>query len=496
MTRHTQSTITPADVLRILKTHRLHWIVPFVAVTLLAGCYAVVRPRTWEASQALVIRNEAAGDSERPGHFKQPEEMKVTQETLLEIVKSRGVLEAALREVGPTEASAYVPSWPTNSDVEDLRKAIQLTAPNGAEFGRTEIFYLTVKDHDRLRAVTLAETICGQLELRFQQLRSQSASSVIDELNRNVELSQKNLDTATKELGHFEQGIGNDLAELRMLHLSPSGSSELRENVKNLETALRKGKEQIRMNHELASQLEAASHDPRRLMAAPARLLESQPALLQLKQGLVEAQLRTAQLEGARTESHPLVRDAKSAEAKIRQHLHDEVTIALRGIQAEMQLAQAQVSATEQELVATDARLTGLAGQRAEYSRMVAQVEHHTRLLQDAETQLSDARAVQMGADSASLLTRLDRPSTGDNPVGPGRTMIVLAGMVGGLFLGGGVLLLTVQPGTVLANERVSYLAHGSDWEKSTPDASATDGVSLNGAQLNREEMPLWDSNG
>ena len=56
---------------------------------------------TWEASQALIVRNEASSAEKGPGKFSYPEEMKTVQETILEVVRSRSVLEAALREVGP-----------------------------------------------------------------------------------------------------------------------------------------------------------------------------------------------------------------------------------------------------------------------------------------------------------------------------------------------------------------------------------------------------------
>ena len=44
--------------------------------------------------------------------------------------------------------------------------------------------------------------------------------------------------------------------------------------------------------------LKQAEADPTALVAAPCRLLDSQPALRRLKDGLVDSQLRTANLQG------------------------------------------------------------------------------------------------------------------------------------------------------------------------------------------------------
>ena len=63
-----------------------------------ATFYAAVRRPTWNATQALIVRNRAsAGEEGLPGKFRQPEEMKTFQETIVELARSRGVLESALK---------------------------------------------------------------------------------------------------------------------------------------------------------------------------------------------------------------------------------------------------------------------------------------------------------------------------------------------------------------------------------------------------------------
>ena len=92
---------SPRQVLHLLRVHVWLWLVPAVLISAGVGVYAVVHQSTWEASQALIVRNEASNAEKTPGKFSYPEEMKTVQETILEVVKGRSVLEAALREVGP-----------------------------------------------------------------------------------------------------------------------------------------------------------------------------------------------------------------------------------------------------------------------------------------------------------------------------------------------------------------------------------------------------------
>ena len=150
------------------------WLVPALAIAALAGLYATFMPETWEASQALIVRNEAANSQASPGKFSHVEDMKTVQDTILELVKGRGVLAAAAAKVTGSE--------PRPAEVEALADAVKLSPPKGTEFGKTEIFYLKVRDHQAPRAVALSDAICAELQVRFQDLRDAKAQSMIAEL--------------------------------------------------------------------------------------------------------------------------------------------------------------------------------------------------------------------------------------------------------------------------------------------------------------------------
>src|SRR5690242_10139854 len=49
----------PRELLRILGRYPLRLLVPAAIVCGVVGVYALLRPNSWEASQALVVRNEA-----------------------------------------------------------------------------------------------------------------------------------------------------------------------------------------------------------------------------------------------------------------------------------------------------------------------------------------------------------------------------------------------------------------------------------------------------
>ena len=106
------------DVLHLLRTYPLRWLLPTIAIAVAVTLYACA-PKTWEASQALMVRDEAAG-TDHLGKFHFVDDMKTVQETILELAKGRSVIAAALRAVGPPAGRTATANWPTDQDVAAL----------------------------------------------------------------------------------------------------------------------------------------------------------------------------------------------------------------------------------------------------------------------------------------------------------------------------------------------------------------------------------------
>ncbi len=440
---------SPAELARLLVVYAPRWIVPAVVVGALAAVYAVFGLDTWEATQTLVIRNEAVNNSAGPGKFGHTDEMKTVQETILELARSRNVLAGALQEVGaPDDFRGDAAAWPTNGAIESLRKGVTITPPKGAEFGTTEVFYLKVKAGTQQRAVALARAVCDRLEARFKALRDEKAQDMVDELLRTVAEANAGLQRSTARVAEIEREVGGDLAELRALEQSSSDFSTLRQTAMQIREELRGTQSANQAREHLLVVLRGAQDDPSELLATPNTLLDSLPALRQLKEGLVTAQIRTATLKGHMSEEHPTVQSAIETEDGISSNLYAELAIAVRGLEVEKTLGEQRVAMLDGQLAQNDARLQHLADLRATYAARLVEYENRAAALGRAENHLAEARASHASANAASLISRIDDAQTGENPVGPGKAMIVLASVAGGLLLGFGILFLTVQPAT------------------------------------------------
>jgi len=441
---------SPTHLFRLLRVHVKRWLLPAVAIAAVVGVYAVVRQATWEASQALMVRNEASNAEKSPGKFSYPEEMKTVQETILEVAKSRSVLQAALREVGPPANCREPAAWPTERDIVEARKNVKLAPPKGAEFGKTEVFYLNIRAEDRERSIALNEAIFKQLQTHFQELRDAKAQSMVEELTKTVALAKTDLDRATANVESTEKRVGSDLAELRSMQDMAASDSALRRSGEEIRAQLRENVLADKTNRHLLDVLANAQDDSGRLVAMPNRLLESHPSLRRLKDGLIDAQLQTSALLGTMSANHPKVLAAKEAEEEIGRTLHRELDIARRGVEVELRVLADRRTLLEDQLSKTNDRLTNLAAVRATYANEVAETKSRAALLERAEQNLSEARATRASAKAASLISRIDTPDAGIRPVGPSRAVIALCGVLGGLLAGFGVVFLTVPASVAL----------------------------------------------
>lgn len=440
--------LTPKECVKLLAKHRHRWMTPALICTVLAAGYSLVMSRYWQATQGLVVRQEVSSSETGPlGKFPDLYQMRSFQETILELAKSRQVISATIQRVAERESGGTADPA-TDKQVEKFRKRLTMLPPGGAEFGKTEVFYLGVEDTNRERAIQLVGELSNQLDNRLRELRDEKSQNLVDELREQVNLATAAQQEVTNHLLEFEANVGADLGELRMLHSANSGQSDLRQRAVQLEQEFRQEAVRLREAETLHKVLSTALSEPDQLVALPNSLLASQPTLTRLKNGLFDAQLRLAEVRGTRTSDHPKVQAAREGVEQVQRDLHRELEVAADGVMVELDLSRQRHANLQARLQQLNTRLSKLAGLRAEYSNRVAAVENSRLALDEARKKLTEARAQQAAAATASLVTPIDRPDAGTSPVGMRRAGVVLLGGLGGLIFGLGWTFLTVTPPT------------------------------------------------
>jgi hypothetical protein len=161
------------------------------------------------------------------------------------------------------------------------------------------------------------------------------------------------------------------------------------------------------------------------------------------------------------SKDHPLMRAALSSEAEIREQLHNELDNALRGLSADTTMTNNLVASLEKQLAETQKRMDRLAGVRAQYGNLAADVRHCNETLEKTRAALTEAQGIQSAARSASLITRLDAPETGIKPLGPSQPVIVLGGTLGGFLAGMGLVFLALPLHNLHGHRLSDYLPFG-----------------------------------
>ena len=396
----------------------------------------------WQASQALLVRDEASGSQIRQGRFESSTQLKVAQELILDLVRNPQVIRSALVEVGPGQNEEIKGEFP---NAEYLRRfsesSLTMRAPRGAELGSTEILYLDVKDESPDRALQLAKAMTDSLEKQLRNVRETRAQSMTEELAQARETARNQLAATTKRLQEVEAEAGSDLPDLRSM-VENSGSFNPRSSVEQMQSELRQAANRHEQSLIEEQMLAAAAADPLSFINAPGNLINSQPGLKRLREGLVDAQLVRSQLVGKFTEDHPAVEAARVAESQIIERLNMELQAALVNIKREITASEALQQRLREQIANTEKRIDHLANIRAAYANIVAEVRTRSSILEAAERELAEADASRIASQSISLVTRVDKPMVGDKPIGPGKSIVILGSLVGGLVCGFGFTFL------------------------------------------------------
>ena len=445
------------------------WISSAILFGGIGTTYALLREDRWSARQSLVIRDEATGAVERLGRFASRSDLKAAQEMILEMTQNPDVVAAALTQIGPPEGS-QTPQWPSRQLVDQTASEhVNLVAPQGSQFGSTELVYLEVQARTPRRAEAFCRAMFDHLTDHLRQIRRVRSDSLIEELTRTRDLAEQDLAAATGRMRQIEVEFGSDLGELRNLTETISGDGTSRRSLQQITDQLREAELELQRLEQLQQVLARGATDPQSLLVSSNELLSLHPALLRMKQGLVDAQLNTRRLASIYTTEHPEFRAAESTEREIVQQLIEEAGAATEAMQPAVSLAQARVERLRSREASLIERLNRLAQVRTDYAKLDAEVRHRTEQLASAERALSEAQASRSAALSTSLLSSLGPPQVGDSPVGPSTTLLAVASIAAGLLFGLGVVFL-IAP-------MPNGLRYGRRWSDYLQGRRASDGA-------------------
>lgn len=415
------------------------WLATTAVTTALGFAYVTfVKEEVWVASQAMIVRDEIGGTMNRQGRFDNKEALKAALDTILEVARNPQVVQQALLTQLPPDSPPL-----SEKDINNfIGGQLAVRSPKGSEFGTTEIFYVDVRHNDQQQAIELNKAICTSLEKRLQDIRMSRYDGIERELEYALEIAKEQRAIATEQLKKIESDVGDNLTDLRSLTDSPSAGGTAKMIVDQLTSERRQVEVQNRQLQEDLRFLQNLEDDPARVLVAPSNVLNSQPGLKRLCEGLVDSQIQELQLTGRYTDEHPAVRAAKFSRQAIRQQLSTELQLARNTLETEINVSEQRVKLLDDQIKAAQKRISELADIRADYANILGEVRNRSTIIEQIEKDLAVAESNRRAAGQSSLVTRIDAPVLSDKPVGPGTKTILLAAMMAGLLSGIGLILL------------------------------------------------------
>ena len=482
------ATGSPAgSLIRLLVQYRKWWLIPTLCCTFAALAIAVLSKNQYSSRQTLVVRDDLAGSAFKPGRFESLESMKSAQETILEIARRPQVIRSALNKLGPPRGKSG--DWINDEVVEETQGRIKISAPNGAEFGATEAIVLTVEQHTRERSRDFISSLLDEIESSLRDFRSNRFNSMQQELAEASKFADESYIKAAKNLKDFEAELGPDLGTLISLGDKNTGSSNgLQNQLSTLLIEQRTAQTDVDIVGKQIEILGEVSNDPRQILEVPTELLQLLPTLDSLAKGLNEALLKYSISIGKYSDLHPSVKSNKRAVENVKMQIRQKLADSIASLEYQKELRLAKLHRIDDLIAANRRRLSELSRMRVDYETLRNEVFKKAEVKGKAEEKLADIQTLGATAHEVNLFTRVDEPQVDVNPAGPSKKLIVLGGLLSGLFIGVGLVMLVAPvdqqfvmgqipsgPSTPTRTDPNSTQQASSPLESTSQDHSASD---------------------
>jgi hypothetical protein len=175
--------------------------------------------------------------------------------------------------------------------------------------------------------------------------------------------------------------------------------------------------------------------NPGTLSSIPSTLIENYPTLSHFQEALRQAEVKLIELRGQYADEHPAVIAAQLAFSDLTDRIRKEIPAVIRTIENEQRVKLAQKKLLDQRRQAEESRMAAILAVLPQYRELTARLRSQSDAVRAAQQRLVVARAAVAAAQSAQLVTPIEPPRTGNQPVGPGKMTIVAGGMVSAVFL-------------------------------------------------------------
>jgi hypothetical protein len=425
------------------------WIIPAAVGVLLALVYVLsIRTDTWSARQSLIVRDDLLGQSFKPGQFNSLESMKSAQETILEIARKPQTIRTVLEHLGPEKDGLFsqASQYPDDKTIEEVQGMISFSAPNGAEFGKTEVIILNAKSSTPERSLAFTRLLLDEIDVRISDVRAMRLQSMESELKQARDGAALSLKHSVDRLRKMEGVLGADIGTMNGLISDQPNDSSAKTEIHQIRIEKRTSQIELDAAIEAQALLAAAKENPEKMLVMSADFLTSQPMLEKLQKSLVDAQQAYANNFGRYEPAHPAVQSSIQTIEAMRRQIYLELDNITRSVESRIGELQTRIARLNALIDAETDKLASLGSQRIDHRTINSEVTKKTEIYNLAESRLAEVQALAMSTGQVEWLTRMGEPQLSTRPDGMGKKAIVMAGGFCGLMFGLGMVMLVAPP--------------------------------------------------
>jgi len=152
--------------------------------------------------------------------------------------------------------------------------------------------------------------------------------------------------------------------------------------------------------------------------------------------------------KGLYSNRHPRVKGLSKALDFSQQQLHNSLSGEMAGVRASIKLKKRQLAGLKDRIEKLKARLIRLSKARSEHLALTTQSQQLGEAATRAKTVWTEIESRTKTARTVGLLTPTDVAQVSTRPDGVGKKVIALAGLLGGLMTGVGLMFIVAPPMT------------------------------------------------
>ena len=426
---------------------RKWWIFPAVAGVVLSALFVfIIKSNTYTASQSLIVRDDLLGQAFKPGQFSSLESMKSAQETILEVARKPQVIENVMTQLGPESVMSRLGSFPSEKLIEQIQGQISFSAPNGAEFGKTEVIILNAKGSTRERAGKFVELLLTEMDKKLGDVRTLRLESMEAELIQARDASAMSLEQTRRKSREMDKELGGDVAAMKGLIGSQASDASLRQDLSMIRNERRIAQAQLESALDDQDILIEAQLNPRKMLATSSDFIRSQPTLEALQKALVDSKQVRATAVGKYEPEHPIFKSSDETILAMEQQIFNELENMTESNEAQIRVVRSKLARLDGLADKETERMGDLGSKHLKYLTINQELQNKTTIFQKAQTELSEVQSLRMVSGEVSWLLRMDQPQVSTRPDGMGKKATIMAGGICGLMMGLGIVMLIAPP--------------------------------------------------